>query len=89
MMNISIQSGLDTGVQYVEELLDVFPDNPLRDPFGQAWSYMTDNYSQFQMSTFGTLIIHEVSHLTWAIIINDMVYQLIKTKSSIHIKRYQ
>ena len=47
-------------VPFVENVLDYFPDNPLQDPFGKYWIHMTNNYTAFQIATFGSLILHEV-----------------------------
>ncbi|KAK2166935.1 hypothetical protein LSH36_33g03043 [Paralvinella palmiformis] len=44
---------------YAEDLLKYFPDNPLKDPFETAWRYMTDNYTKFQIATWGSLLVHE------------------------------
>lgn len=46
---------------HIENVLDFFPENPVKDPFARAWMYMTDNYTKFQIATWGSLIIHEVS----------------------------
>ena len=43
-----------------EDILQYFPDNPLRDPFASAWKYMTSNYTKFQIATWGSLLVHEV-----------------------------
>ena len=48
------------GLPFVENLLDHLPDNPLQDPLGRYWIHMTNNYSAFQIATFGSLILHEV-----------------------------
>ncbi len=47
--------------QQIDGLLDYFPENPLRDPFAKGWVHMTDSYSKFQIATWGSLILHEVS----------------------------
>ena len=63
MDNLTVTGGSTLGVQYVEDLLQHFPQNPISDPFGRAWGYMTDNYSKFQIATLGSLIVHEVNIL--------------------------
>ncbi|XP_071103180.1 methylsterol monooxygenase 1-like [Haliotis cracherodii] len=42
------------------EYFDYLPNNPLRDPFRTAWVHMIDNYTKFQIATWGSLIVHEV-----------------------------
>jgi hypothetical protein len=49
-----------TEIGAVENALVYLPDNPLSDPFAQAWIYMTSHYSKYQIATFGSLIVHEV-----------------------------
>lgn len=44
----------------IENLLDFMPSNPMREPFESVWIYMTDNYTKFQIATFGSLLVHEV-----------------------------
>ena len=44
----------------MENILDHFPDNPMQDPLGRYWIHMTNNYSVFQIATFGSLLMHEV-----------------------------
>ena len=63
MDNLTVTGDSTLGVQYVEDLLQHFPQNPISDPFGRAWGYMTDNYSKFQIATLGSLIVHEVNIL--------------------------
>ena len=48
------------GLPLVENILDHFPDNPVQDPLGRYWIHMTNNYSVFQIATFGSLLMHEV-----------------------------
>ena len=63
MDNLTVTGDSTLGVQYVEDLLQHFPQNPISDPFGRTWGYMTDNYSKFQIATLGSLIVHEVNIL--------------------------
>jgi len=46
--------------EHMEGVLAYFPDNPLQQPFADSWTYMTDNFTKFQIATFGSLIVHEV-----------------------------
>jgi len=55
-----ITTGRLTSIKAVEDALDFFPDNPLRDPFAGAWMYMTNNFTKYQIATFGSFIVHEV-----------------------------
>lgn len=43
-----------------EDIWDVIPENPMKQPFGNAWMYMTKHYTKFQIATWGSLIAHEV-----------------------------
>ena len=43
------------------EYLDYIPDNPFRQPMENAWKTMDDRYSDFQIATWGSIIVHEVS----------------------------
>ena len=43
-------------VEFVDAAL---PDNPLQPSFKYAWTYMMDNYTKFQIATWGSLIVHE------------------------------
>ena len=63
MDNLTVTGGSTLGVQYVEDVLQHFPQNPISDPFGRAWVYMTDNYSKFQIATVGSIIVHEVNRI--------------------------
>ena len=47
----------------IEDVLGNLPRNPVTDPVEQAWTYMTDNFTKFQIATLGSLIVHEVSKL--------------------------
>jgi len=51
---------LPDGLPGVEDLLAGLPDNPLQQPFHQGWQWMLDNYTKFQIATWGSLIVHEL-----------------------------
>ncbi|XP_064418105.1 methylsterol monooxygenase 1 [Latimeria chalumnae] len=51
-----ILSSAYLAVEYVESLL---PENPLQQSFQNAWNYMLDSYTKFQIATWGSLIVHE------------------------------
>lgn len=57
--NASIASPVYTS-PYIEAVLDFMPVNPLQEPFADAWRYMTNNYSRFQIAVWGSLIVHEL-----------------------------
>ncbi|XP_077996939.1 methylsterol monooxygenase 1-like [Glandiceps talaboti] len=44
------------------EYLDYIPDNPFRQPMENAWKTMDDRYSDFQIATWGSIIVHEVAY---------------------------
>jgi methylsterol monooxygenase len=54
---------ISTAHLYVEDLLSSFPENPLKDPLAKQWTYMIDNYSKFQIATWGSLIVHEALYV--------------------------
>ncbi|XP_066574149.1 methylsterol monooxygenase 1 [Amia ocellicauda] len=43
-------------VEFVDSML---PENPLQEPLKHAWTYMLDNYTKFQIATWGSLFVHE------------------------------
>lgn len=51
-----ILSSAFLAVEYLDAAL---PQNPLQPSLEQAWSYMLDNYTKFQIATWGSLIVHE------------------------------
>ena len=46
----------------VGEIYAKLPDNPVQEYFKDAWTYMTDNYTKFQIATWGSLLLHEVNY---------------------------
>ncbi|XP_006896718.1 PREDICTED: methylsterol monooxygenase 1 [Elephantulus edwardii] len=54
--SVGIFSSAFLAVEYVDSLL---PENPLQEPFKNAWNYMLNNYTKFQIATWGSLIVHE------------------------------
>ncbi|CAD7670772.1 unnamed protein product [Nyctereutes procyonoides] len=60
--SISIFSSASLAVEYVGSLL---PENPLQEPFKNAWNYMLKNYTKFQIATWGSLVVHEDKPETW------------------------
>lgn len=51
-----IFSSASLAVEYIDSLL---PENPLQEPFKNAWNSMLNNYTKFQIATWGSLIVHE------------------------------
>ncbi|XP_008400998.1 methylsterol monooxygenase 1 [Poecilia reticulata] len=51
-----ILSSAFLAVEYVDAVL---PENPLQPSLRHAWGYMLDNYTKFQIATWGSLIVHE------------------------------
>lgn len=62
--NDSILSSAYLAVEYIDTLL---PDNPLQGPFKYAWTYMLDNYTKFQIATWGSLIVHELIYFLFCL----------------------
>lgn len=62
--SISIFSSASLAVEYVDSLL---PENPLQEPFKNAWNYMLNNYTKFQIATWGSLIVHEVLYFLFCL----------------------
>jgi len=55
-----LMTGRLSSIKAVEDVLNFMPDNPLRDPFAGLWMYMTNNFTKYQIATFGSFIVHEV-----------------------------
>ena len=51
-------------VEYVDAVL---PPNPFQPPLKQAWDYMLDNYTKFQIATWGSLIVHEFIYFLFCV----------------------
>lgn len=62
--NDSVLSSAYLAVEYIDSLL---PDNPLQLPFKYAWTYMLDNYTKFQIATWGSLIVHEAIYFLFCL----------------------
>ncbi|NXT51019.1 MSMO1 monooxygenase, partial [Pluvianellus socialis] len=70
--SINILNSAYLAVEYIDSFL---PDNPLQQPFKNAWNYMLDNYTKFQIATWGSLIVHEVSY--FLLCVPGFVFQFI------------
>ena len=46
--------------QHLEAVLEWFPENPVIEHLEVAWNHMIENYSKFQIATWGSLLVHEV-----------------------------
>ena len=62
MENITLNT-LPIAVQLFEYVPEV------RGPFKDAWVYMTDNYTKFQIATWGSIILHEVCFLYYFVLL--------------------
>ena len=49
-------------VSSLYQLAELIPGNPATPYIETGWRYMTDNYTKFQIATWGSLLAHEVSH---------------------------
>lgn len=70
--SINILNSAYLAVEYIDSFL---PDNPLQQPFKNAWNYMLDNYTKFQIATWGSLIVHEASY--FLLCVPGFVFQFI------------
>lgn len=52
----NILSSAYLAVEYVDAVL---PENPFQPSLKHAWGYMLDNYTKFQIATWGSLFVHE------------------------------
>lgn len=52
----NILSSAYLAVEYVDAAL---PENPFQPSLKNAWGYMLDNYTKFQIATWGSLFVHE------------------------------
>eukprot|EP01135_Chromosphaera_perkinsii_P000788 Nk52_evm76s151 gene=Nk52_evmTU76s151 len=64
---MNVTEGVEFSDAFMKSSVNYFMEdfNPmdllgLSEPFEHAWRYMTDNYTEFQIATWGSLIIHEV-----------------------------
>ncbi|KAF7470134.1 Hypothetical predicted protein [Marmota monax] len=62
--SVGIFSSASLAVEYVDSLL---PENPLQEPFKNAWNYMLNNYTKFQIATWGSLIVHEALYFLFCL----------------------
>ncbi|NXC19492.1 MSMO1 monooxygenase, partial [Corythaeola cristata] len=70
--SVNILNSAYLAVEYIDSLM---PDNPLQQPFKNAWNYMLDNYTKFQIATWGSLIVHEASY--FLLCVPGFVFQFI------------
>ncbi|XP_042557746.1 methylsterol monooxygenase 1 [Dipodomys spectabilis] len=62
--SVAVFGSAALAVEYVDSLL---PGNPLQAPFKNAWNYMLDNYTKFQIATWGSLIVHEALYFLFSL----------------------
>lgn len=60
----NILSSAYMAVEYVDSFL---PENPLQEPLEHAWNHMLQNYSKFQIATWGSLIVHELIYFLFCL----------------------
>ncbi|XP_051757834.1 methylsterol monooxygenase 1 [Ctenopharyngodon idella] len=60
----NILSSAYLAVEYVDSFL---PENPLQEPLKHAWNHMLQNYSKFQIATWGSLIVHELIYFLFCL----------------------
>ena len=44
----------------IEDVLQYLPENPVTGYVEGAWQSMLQNYTKFQIATWGSLLVHEV-----------------------------
>lgn len=54
--SVNILSSAYLAVEFVDAAL---PENPFQPSLKNAWGYMLDNYTKFQIATWGSLFVHE------------------------------
>ena len=59
-----ILSSAYLAVEYVDAVL---PENPFQPSLKHAWGYMLDNYTKFQIATWGSLIVHELIYFLFCL----------------------
>lgn len=60
----NILSSAYLAVEYVDSML---PENPLQAPVRAGWNHMLQNYSKFQIATWGSLIVHELVYFLFCL----------------------
>ncbi|XP_070613365.1 methylsterol monooxygenase 1-like isoform X1 [Erythrolamprus reginae] len=60
MMNNNTSEILHSAYIAIEYIDSLLPQNPLQQPFKNAWIYMLDNYTKFQITTWGSFLAHEL-----------------------------
>ncbi|XP_039203381.1 methylsterol monooxygenase 1-like [Crotalus tigris] len=75
MMNNNSSEILHSAYLAVEYIDSLLPENPLQQPLKNAWTYMLNNYTKFQIATWGSLLAHEL--LYFLICLPGFVFQFI------------
>lgn len=70
--SVGILNSAYLAVEYVDSFL---PQNPLQEPFKNAWISMLNNYTKFQIATWGSLLVHELAY--FFICLPGFVFQFI------------
>lgn len=61
---LGIFSSASLAVEYIDSFL---PENPLQEPFKNSWNSMINNYSKFQIATWGSLLVHECLYFLFSL----------------------
>uniref|UniRef100_A0A8C7DRC5 Fatty acid hydroxylase domain-containing protein n=1 Tax=Naja naja TaxID=35670 RepID=A0A8C7DRC5_NAJNA len=75
MMNNNSSEILHSAYLAVEYIDSLLPENPLQQPFKNAWTYMLDNYTKFQIAVWGSVLAHEFFY--FLICLPGFVFQFI------------
>lgn len=60
IMEVNSSANILTSAYLAVEYVDaVLPENPFQPSLKHAWGYMLDNYTKFQIATWGSLFVHE------------------------------
>lgn len=60
----NILSSAYLAVEFVDSFI---PENPLQEPLKHAWNHMLQNYSKFQIATWGSLVVHELIYFLFCL----------------------
>ncbi|KAK9399101.1 C-4 methylsterol oxidase-like [Crotalus adamanteus] len=75
MMNNNSSEILHSAYLAVEYIDSLLPENPLQQPFKNVWIYMLNNYTKFQIATWGTFLAYKL--LYFLICLPGFVFQFI------------
>lgn len=61
---------------YLQQAASFLPENPATPYMEYGWKYMTDNYSKFQITVYGSIIAHEVRVILQLCVCNSLLQLL-------------